>query len=513
MVALVALVVSQLDLSVGQVGQQRTDADKAKWLQLARNAWQYFQAGIGVNVNTGLHSAGLNWPYFTAWDLGTYIQAIIEASKLGILQDGGSWGFNFRVDKILTFLKTRKLTNDGMPYLVYDSRTGEPSDFSPSFFVDEGKLTMALYNLKTFRPDLAQDIDYIVKVRPNNAQLIPDPKSLLNSTDIYIYYVALAYQAFGFEGWDVVPSSIIGTITSRPKVTSYGVELPSAHICNDPLLNTVFDVNPQDSRFSWLVSQVYLAQEARYNATGYYSAFSEGNTGLLDPSYAYEFVVDTDGSTWKVTPPVEPVNYFKVAISYDAIFNTEYTQNMVDYIMGKAPPSYLGFPEGVAEDGRTVNIFIDRTNELTIAAARYAIENTPAPTPTPTPSPSPTPTPTETPTPIPTDTPSSSPSPTPSDSFSPSPSESSSPSMSPSPTASASPTPSSPSPSISSSSSPSVSPSPSLSSIPTSTAPVGWTIEPTMLVLLVAVAAVAWLSLFIPLIILFRRTKLRPTES
>jgi hypothetical protein len=350
-------------------------SNRAYWTALATNAWEYFQPGKGVNAQTGLHGAGLTYPYFTEWDLGTYIQANIDARELGILQKDGQWGFDYRIEKILNFLKTRKLTSVGLPYLCYDSRTGEPYGDAPAFSIDEGKLYMALYNLKLLRPDLEQDIDNIVKVRNNNTALIPDPESWFEATDFYFYYVASAFKAFGFEGWDVVPSSIINTIVSQPNVTAYGVELPVAHISIEPLLLTFFEVNPQDPKFAWLLSQVNLAQEARYNATGHYTAFSEGNTDLNDPSYVYEFVVDYDGSTFKVAPATTPIAYLKVAVGFNAIFNTKYTSNMVEYIQGKLPASSSGFQEGIAEDGRVVNVIIDRTNGLIISAARYAIEN------------------------------------------------------------------------------------------------------------------------------------------
>jgi hypothetical protein len=142
---------------------------------------------------------------------------------------------------------------------------------------------------------------------------------------------------------------------------------------------------------------VNIAQEARYEATGHYTAFSEGNTGLDNSSYVYEFVVDSDGSTWVVTPSITPIVYLKVAVGFDAISDTAYTQNMVDYILGNLPASSVGFQEGVAEDGRVVSAVIDRTNGLILAAALHAISNMPTPTPSPTslaspiPSPSPSP--------------------------------------------------------------------------------------------------------------------------
>jgi hypothetical protein len=347
---------------------------EAYWMDFAERAWQYFQPDKGVNAQTGLHGATLTYPYFTEWDLGTYIQAIIDAKELGLLQMDGQWGFDHRISSILDFLETRKLADTGLPYLWYDSRTGEPYGDEITFGIDEGKLYLALYNLKTLEPDLAGEIDYIVKVRNNNTALLPDPESWLEMTDFYGYYVASAFKAFEFEGWDNVRSSILNTIVSQAKVTAYGVELPTAHISNEPLLLTFFEINPQDPKFTWLLTQVNLAQEARYRATGYYTAFSEGNTGLSDPTYAYEFVVDYDGSTFKVEPATTPIAYLKVAVGFDAIFHSEYTSDMVEYIRGQLPASSDGFQDGVAEDGRVVDTIVDRTNGLIISAAKYAIK-------------------------------------------------------------------------------------------------------------------------------------------
>jgi len=95
---------------------------------------------------------------------------------------------------------------------------------------------------------------------------------------------------------------------------------------------------------------------------------------LDNPSYVYEFVVDSDGSTFKVAPATTPIAYFKVAVGFNAIFNTGYTKNMIESVEGKLESSN-GFQDGVAEDGRVVSTIIDRTNGLIISAARYAIEN------------------------------------------------------------------------------------------------------------------------------------------
>jgi hypothetical protein len=472
-VILVFLVFSQSFLPISEGAPFNPTNDKDYWMGLARSAWQYFLPGKGVIAQTGLHSAGMGFPYFTEWDLGTHIQAIIDAREIGILPDDGEWGFNSRIEKILNFLQTRELTSNNNPYLWYDAWTGKPYGDTPSFCIDEGKLYMGLYNLKVIRPDLTEKVDYIVKVRNNNSDpnLVPDPTTWLQSTDFYTYYVASAFQAFGFEGWDSVPSAILNNINSQPKVTTYGMDLPKARICSEPLLLTKFELNPQDVGFDWLLTQTYLASEARYAVTGKYTAFSEGNTDLDDPSYVFEFVVDNDGSTWKVAPkPVTPIAFFKVAVSYQAIFGTGYADNMVEFIREKFPLSFNGFAEGVTEDGSRVDsLFIDRTNGLILSAARYAINNMPTypsvpiptpistinPTPTATPSPTLNPTPISTPTPPTTVTPNPSTSVTPNSSAtatpiptqsqatpSPSPSPFSTPSAESTPSATFNPTPS-----------------------------------------------------------------------
>ena len=63
-----------LILNAGQVfvvpshAQNDNPQNRVYWMNLANNAWRYFWVDNGVNRQTGLHSAGLNWPYFTDWN-------------------------------------------------------------------------------------------------------------------------------------------------------------------------------------------------------------------------------------------------------------------------------------------------------------------------------------------------------------------------------------------------------------------------------------------------------------
>ena len=81
------------------------------WLQVAANAWAYFQPGVGVDTYTGLpYAEGADFVGFTDWDLGVYIQAIIDANNTGLIGNAGDWGSNARINTVLTFLKPAILT-------------------------------------------------------------------------------------------------------------------------------------------------------------------------------------------------------------------------------------------------------------------------------------------------------------------------------------------------------------------------------------------------------------------
>ena len=170
--------------------------DRAYWLGLANNAWKYFQPGVGVDSTTGLHSAGLGFPYFTDWDLGVYIQSIIDVNRLGILSTGGTWGADARFNKILAFLQTRQLTSNGLPYAWYQSVNGNPNGTEVQNAADTGELLVALDNLRVFRPDLAVTINNIVYNRTNYAPLQQAVDALTNSKNLYDYYVASGFAAF-----------------------------------------------------------------------------------------------------------------------------------------------------------------------------------------------------------------------------------------------------------------------------------------------------------------------------
>ena len=440
--AIVTMIVSFLIVSlVAGLGSSfsisRVDVDDASsfWLSLAGNAWNYFQPGIGVDPTTGLHRGGVNYFAFTDWDTGLYIQAIIDAEKLGILNRTGAWGTNERINKILTFLETRPLTSDDLPYLSYSSQTGKNIDDTPQVATDIGKLLVALKNLETYKPELKNRIDSIVYNRTNYEQrrisvdvLLGQMLNGTRQANIYDYYVTLGFAGFWPEKYTSKADAILDFITSADKVDYLGIALPRAKVSCDPLLYAIFDFQQPDARIVNLTRQVYLAHEARFNSTGRYVAFGETNTDFSDVSFVYQWVVMPDGRTWvlEVVEPndvnnhevsVMPIVCLKVAVGFLAIYASPFAQGMVNYVLGQLPAPATGYNVGVDENGRVVDASLGAGNSLIISAARYGIDHnitvafysvstpssssTPAVTNPPTPGTSPKPTTMPNPTTIP----------------------------------------------------------------------------------------------------------------
>jgi uncharacterized protein DUF3131 len=360
------------------------------WMKVAANAWAYYQPGVGVNVNTGLPYAGTGFTGFTDWDLGCYIQAAINAQKLGLIGNDSAWDFSARIDKVLTFLENRPLnTTTDYPFQFYDGRTGQDCasiSQKPTVDIsDTGRLFIALNNLINFNSSLRQTVDNIVlNGRSDYIVLLPEITSLAGSNSIYSYFDASGFASFWPDQLSSVPSSILNNIFSAGNVTTYGnVWLPEASICCDPLLSSVFELNNNSSQLMALSRQVYLASAAYYNATGDYAAFSEGNSPSSDGksnNYIWEWVVLPNGDTWKITGSgtaylnIKPVIYNKVAFSFLALYNTTYARNTLVYLEQTLPYPTNGYYDGADNSGNFVPDDGSNTNSLILDAALYAIQ-------------------------------------------------------------------------------------------------------------------------------------------
>jgi hypothetical protein len=359
------------------------------WRAVAANAWQYFQPGVGVDSNTGLpYAQGTSFSVFTDWDLGVYIQAVIDAQKIGLIGTDGAWNSSARLEKVVSFLETRPLNDTThYPFWFYDATTGLDdhvhSDLAGGAVdvVDTGRLFVALNNLKAYNSSLAQRIDNIVLYgRSNYTALVPEIQGdSATSTSIYAYYCWSGFASF-FSNLSNAPDTILNNMFNAGNITTNGVQLPKAAISCDPLLCSAFELN--STRLMALARQVYLAHEAFYNATGEYVAFSEGNS--VSNGYIYEWVVLPNGDTWNITAAmtgayldINPIIYNKVAFSFLALYNTTFARNMVVYLEQSLPTPTNGYSDGADNSGNLVSQVGSNANGLILDAALYAIQNNP----------------------------------------------------------------------------------------------------------------------------------------
>ncbi|MEM3871157.1 MAG: DUF3131 domain-containing protein [Nitrososphaeria archaeon] len=345
----------------------------SNWLYYASIAWKYFQPGVGVNPTTGLNYAKDSYHYITDWDLGTYLMAVLDAERIGLISAEGEWGADYRINKIINFLKTRKLTDVGVPYWWYNSENGQPvtsqGATNPS---DSGRLLISLYILKQLKPKFAEDVNEIVS-RTNYIRLAQQ----CHTNGFYAYYIAHGFSLFGLNTPNVEQAlNFIERIPSMQQVQVYSESLPATEITMEPILLSIFELELPQNFHEWAY-KVYKVQEERYLAKNKLTAFTEGaHDG--QPSYVYEWIVLSKDKIWYICSPqgetanIPPIVYAKAALGMHAVWNTDYTQKLVNYVVRSA--SNRGFYEGVNEDGRIIIALTDKTNAMIISAARYAIE-------------------------------------------------------------------------------------------------------------------------------------------
>jgi hypothetical protein len=381
---------SGLPKSPGVIKSAQT-MNSTVWLNVASNAWAYFQPDVGVVPKTGLPTSGYGAPCFTDWDLGVYIQAVMDAQNLNLTQPDGAWGSSARIEKVITFLETRPLNNTThYPFWFYQSSDGQDwhknSDLAtePVDVVDTGRLFVALNNLRVFNSSLISRINNIVLYgRSDYAALVPSIKTDgLTSTSIYAYYIYSGFASFWPDILGSIPSTIMNNIFSAGNVSVDGVSLPAASITGDPLICSVFELNNNDSRLMALTNQVYLAHQAHYNATqGQYRAFSEGPA--LSGDWQYEWVVLPDNRSWVVLNGtgqvlnLNPLIYTKIAISFLAIYNSSFAKDLSVHVEDSIPAPIDGYCEGVDEAGAVFDGVGLNTNGLILDAASYAVFNSP----------------------------------------------------------------------------------------------------------------------------------------
>ncbi|MCW4029686.1 MAG: DUF3131 domain-containing protein [Candidatus Bathyarchaeota archaeon] len=373
----------------GVVGTAK-DVNSTVWMAIAQYAWNFFQPGVGVSQLGLPYSGGVDYPAFTDWDLGSYIQAVIAAEKIGLIGVDGAWGSSGRFEKVVTFLETRELNaTTNYPFWFYDATTGrnyrEQSDLATSLVdgADAGRLLLALNNLKIYNSSLADRINYVVYTRSDYHALVQGMEQYSSSNGLYAYFIISGFACFWPQELGDVPSKILTNVFNSGNITTFGVELPKAPICNEPLLSSLFEINNADhERLLALTQQVILATEAFFAETGHYMAPSEGLTTTR--GWLYGWVVGPNGKPWTITNSnqntyydydvVTPCVYTKVGFSFLALANSTFTKNMCIWLENMTPDPLHGYYDGADWFQNSISHVSSNGNAIILDAALYALQ-------------------------------------------------------------------------------------------------------------------------------------------
>ena len=364
-----------------------TSADSLDWLGIARVAWRYYQPGVGVNPETGINRAKLDWDALTDWNTGSYIIATIEAHRLGLVESNGTWGFRDRMGRVLRHLLTRQLTaNLGVgnwPYWSYywDGRPYYNPVYLYTDVSDAGRLLYALDILRKHDPSFSQQVQQVYQ-RCKTAYDVMATHIDRHPT----YYGVL--EAVGFSAFGYNKSDIANVFDSWKGgfVDVEGQMLPRTATVTEPTLHGVLELG-LGGKFLEYTRRVYEAQKARWEKTGRLSGWSEGCHPIHE--FVYEKILNADGETWFISKHdgtrvnIDPLMYTKVAFAYRAIFGTNnYTTSLFN-VASRLYDDRFGFGEAAFENGQsaislwsrnTEGFYSDSTNQIILASARYALE-------------------------------------------------------------------------------------------------------------------------------------------
>ena len=356
------------------------------WESYAKIAWKYYGLGIGVNPETGINRAKLDWDALTDWNAGSYIIATTEAHRLGLIGNDSAWGFRDRMSRILKYLLNRQLgANFGVgnwPYWAYywDGRPYYNPVYLYTDVSDSGRLLYALDILRKHDPSFAEQVQQVFQRCRSAYDLMS------NQIDQRLSYYGVL-EAFGFNAFGYKKSYIASVFENwrGSFVDVDGQILPETITTAEPTLHGVLELRLTGMFFEYS-RRAYEAQRSRWTRTGRLSGWSEGCHPVHE--YVYQWILADGGETWVICKhdgtrlDIEPLMYTKVAFAYLAIFGVnDFTTALFSAAIRLSNDRY-GFGEATFENGQSAislwarnveGFYSDSTNQIILSAARYAL--------------------------------------------------------------------------------------------------------------------------------------------
>jgi len=366
-------------------------------IRWAKIAWKYFENN--THEETGLVNSVDGYPAATMWDTASYLLGLISAERLGIINKGE---FKSRMTKALISLAELELHDGQLPHKSYNAKSLAMVDYTNKVTergigwsaLDIGRLFVPFNILVWNYPEFTSYIGEITSQWDLEAMVIDGVLYGAEVNDLgetnYVQEGRIGYEEYAAKsvsllGLDVSVALMYNDFLQYESIE--GVDIPTdkripeiytAHnyvVSESYILDAIeFGGDAISKEFAY---RVYQAQENRYLQKGILTAVSEDNIDQA-PYFVYNTVF-SNGKAWNaITDTGEDASEFrtvstKAAFGWHMLYDTEYTQKLVDYI-GNNYIQDKGWLSGIYEiDGRANRAITANSNAIILESLHYKV--------------------------------------------------------------------------------------------------------------------------------------------
>lgn len=364
-------------------------------LEWAQIAWQYFENN--THQETGLVNSVDGYPAATMWDTASYLLGLISAERLGIVDKDE---FDWRMRTALTSLAKIELHDGQLPNKSYNARTLAMVDYQNNITergigwsaLDIGRLFVPFNVIVWNYPQYTQYVSNITKQWDINAMVIDGVMMGAEVTEEgetnYVQEGRIGYEEYAAKsvaltGLDVSVALLYNDFLQYESIE--GVDVPTdkripevykAHnyVVSEPYILDAIEFGG-DAISKEFAYRVYQAQENRFLQEGILTAVSEDNIDQA-PYFVYNTVF-SNGKAWNaITDTGADASEFrtvstKAAIGWHMLYDTEYTQKLMDYIDSNYLPE-KGWHSGIYElDGSKNKALTANSNAIILESLHF----------------------------------------------------------------------------------------------------------------------------------------------
>lgn len=363
-------------------------------MQLARNAWHYFQKN---RLPNGLVSSAASFPATTMWDVGSQFAGMVAAREIGLLSPAE---FDKWMGQALASLAQLPLYHNELPNKAYNAATLIPVNYGQLenrqeigfSALDVGRLVRWLDIIAARYPQHAA-ASRAVTARWKLARLVSNGQLMgtdaRNGKETWNQEGRLGYEQYAAYALSKIKVSAPKALDPKAETTEvkvHGVSVPvdkrDMHdsVAHNYVTSEPYVLDGLESGFKALpvdfAGRVLQAQQRRYQATKQLTAWSEDNLDKA-PWFVYNCIF-VDGQPWKtIDNSGKDAAAFrgssvKAAVGWHVLFRTVYTEKLYKGMRWLADPNqavFAGFYEETQQPNRAITV---NTNGIILEALLYS---------------------------------------------------------------------------------------------------------------------------------------------